>query len=129
MQATIEVNGLRKRFGPTLALDGMSFTVAPGQVTGFVGPNGAGKTTTMRVILGLDAAEEGTATVGGKSYASLRQPMRVLGSLLDAGALQPSRSAVPSHRRYSSPVARQQRSLPLAAVPSQQHGQPDLTTR
>jgi ABC-2 type transport system ATP-binding protein len=93
MQATIEVNGLRKRFGPTLALDGMSFTVAPGQVTGFVGPNGAGKTTTMRVILGLDAAEEGTATVGGKPYASLRQPMRMIGSLLDAGALQPSRSA------------------------------------
>jgi len=93
MQATIEVSGLRKRFGPTLALDGMSFTVQPGQVTGFVGPNGAGKSTTMRVILGLDAAEEGKATVGGRSYASLRQPMRVIGSLLDAGALQPSRSA------------------------------------
>ena len=93
MQATIEVSGLRKRFGPTLALDGMSFTVEPGQVTGFVGPNGAGKSTTMRVILGLDAADEGKALVGGKPYASLRQPMRVLGSLLDAGALQPSRSA------------------------------------
>jgi ABC-2 type transport system ATP-binding protein len=93
MPATIEVSGLRKRFGPTLALDGMSFTVQPGQVTGFVGPNGAGKSTTMRVILGLDAADEGTATVGGRPYASLRQPMRVLGSLLDAGALQPSRSA------------------------------------
>ena len=61
MEATIEVSGLRKRFGPTLALDGMSFTVQPGQVTGFVGPNGAGKSTTMRVILGLDAADEGTA--------------------------------------------------------------------
>jgi len=93
MQAAIEVNGLRKRFGPTLALDGMSFTVEPGHVTGFVGPNGAGKSTTMRVILGLDAADEGRALVGGKPYASLRQPMRVLGSLLDAGALQPSRSA------------------------------------
>jgi ABC-2 type transport system ATP-binding protein len=93
MQATIEVSGLRKRFGPTLALNGMSFTVSPGQVTGFVGPNGAGKTTTMRVILGLDAADEGQALVGGKPYASFRQPMRVLGSLLDAGALQPSRSA------------------------------------
>jgi ABC-2 type transport system ATP-binding protein len=93
MQATIEVSGLRKRFGPTLALDGMSFTVQSGQVTGFVGPNGAGKSTTMRVILGLDAADEGKATVGGTSYASLRQPMRVIGSLLDAGALQPSRSA------------------------------------
>ena len=93
MQATIEVTDLRKRFGSTLALDGMSFTVQPGQVTGFVGPNGAGKSTTMRVILGLDAADEGKATVGGKPYASLRQPMRVIGSLLDAGALQPSRSA------------------------------------
>jgi ABC-2 type transport system ATP-binding protein len=93
MQAKIEVSGLRKRFGSTLALDGMSFAVQPGQVTGFVGPNGAGKSTTMRVILGLDAADEGTATVGGRPYASLRQPMLVLGSLLDAGALQPSRSA------------------------------------
>jgi ABC-2 type transport system ATP-binding protein len=93
MQATIEVNGLRKRFGSALALDGMSFTVEPGRVTGFVGPNGAGKSTTMRVILGLDAVEEGRALVGGKPYAYLRQPMRVLGSLLDAGALQPSRSA------------------------------------
>jgi ABC-2 type transport system ATP-binding protein len=93
MQATIEVSGLRKRFGPTLALDGMSFTVQPGQVTGFVGPNGAGKSTTMRVILGLDSADEGSATVGGRPYPSLRQPMRVIGSLLDAGALQPSRSA------------------------------------
>jgi ABC-2 type transport system ATP-binding protein len=93
MQATIEVNGLRKRFGSALALDGMSFTVEPGQVTGFVGPNGAGKSTTMRVILGLDTPDEGKALVGGKPYASLRQPMRVLGSLLDAGALQPSRSA------------------------------------
>src|SRR5580658_1555143 len=90
---TIDVAGLSKRFGTTLALDGMTFTVPPGQVTGFVGPNGAGKSTTMRVILGLDGADEGKATVGGTSYASLRQPMRVIGSLLDAGALQPSRSA------------------------------------
>jgi ABC-2 type transport system ATP-binding protein len=92
MQATIEVRGLRKRFGPTLALDGMTFTVAPGQVTGFIGPNGAGKTTTMRVILGLDAADEGTALVGGRRYASLHRPLTHLGSLLDAAALQPSRT-------------------------------------
>ena len=91
-EATIEVSGLRKRFGSTLALDGMSFTVRPGQVTGFVGPNGAGKSTTMRVILGLDAAEAGSALVAGRPYASLRQPLRVLGSLLDAAALQPSRT-------------------------------------
>src|SRR5215472_10671766 len=93
MRTMIEVTGLRKRFGPTRALDGMSFTVQPGQVTGFVGPNGAGKTTTMRVILGLDAPDEGTALVNGEAYRSLRHPMRVVGSLLDAGALQPSRSA------------------------------------
>jgi ABC-2 type transport system ATP-binding protein len=92
MEATIEVTGLRKRFGPTVALDGMSFTVAPGQVTGFVGPNGAGKSTTMRVILGLDAPDAGSALIGGRPYQSLRHPMRYVGSLLDAGALQPSRT-------------------------------------
>ena len=93
MDMTIEVRGLRKSFGPTLALDGMTFTVAPGQVTGFVGPNGAGKTTTMRVILGLDAPDGGTALVGGRRYASLHRPLRQVGSLLDAAALQPSRTA------------------------------------
>ncbi len=93
MEATIEVSGLRKRFGPVLALDGMSFRVAPGQVTGFVGPNGAGKSTTMRVILGLDATDEGTALIGGQPYASLRHPLSHVGALLDAAALQPSRSA------------------------------------
>ena len=93
MEATIEVTGLRKRFGSVLALDGMTFMVEPGQVTGFVGPNGAGKSTTMRVVLGLDAADAGTALIGGQPYASLRHPLSCLGSLLDAGALQPSRSA------------------------------------
>jgi ABC-2 type transport system ATP-binding protein len=93
MEATIEVSGLRKRFGPVLALDGMSFTVVPGQVTGFVGPNGAGKSTTMRVVLSLDAADEGTALIGGQPYASLRHPLSHVGALLDAAALQPSRSA------------------------------------
>jgi ABC-2 type transport system ATP-binding protein len=93
VSTTIEVTGLRKSFGPALALDGMSFTVRPGQVTGFVGPNGAGKTTTMRVVLALDAPDSGTALVGGQPYARLRRPMSRIGSLLDAGALQPSRSA------------------------------------
>ncbi len=93
MEATIEITGLRKRFGPTVALDGMSFNVMPGQVTGFVGPNGAGKSTTMRVILGLDAADEGSALIGGKRYQSLRHPLSHVGALLDAAALQPSRSA------------------------------------
>jgi ABC-2 type transport system ATP-binding protein len=89
----IEVAGLRKRFGPTLALDGMTFTIEPGQVTGFIGPNGAGKSTTMRVILGLDAPDEGTALIGGRPYASLPRPLTAIGSLLDAAALQPSRTA------------------------------------
>jgi ABC-2 type transport system ATP-binding protein len=93
MEATIEVTGLHKRFGSVLALDGMTFSAVPGQVTGFVGPNGAGKSTTMRVILGLDAPDAGTALIGGKPYASLRHPLSCLGSLLDADALQPSRSA------------------------------------
>src|SRR3984893_5756024 len=91
--ATIVVTGLRKRFGPTLALDGMSFAVQAGQVTGFVGPNGAGKSTTMRVILGLEAAEAGHALIAGRPYRSLRRPLCHLGSLLDPAALQPSRTA------------------------------------
>ena len=93
MKTAIEVGGLRKRFGPTVALDGVSFTARPGQVTGFVGPNGAGKSTTMRIILGLDAPDAGRALIGGQPYRSLRYPLRHVGSLLDAGALQPSRSA------------------------------------
>src|ERR1700732_847971 len=92
MEATIDVTGLRKRFGPTLALDGMTFSVRPGQVTGFAGPNGAGKSTTMRVILGLDAADEGTALIEGKPYHSLRHPLNHVGSLLDASSIHPSRS-------------------------------------
>ncbi|WP_433199885.1 ATP-binding cassette domain-containing protein [Dactylosporangium sp. CS-047395] len=91
--ATITVEGLRKRFGPTLALDAMTFAVRPGLVTGFVGPNGAGKSTTMRVVLGLDAADEGTALVGGRPYRGLARPLCHLGSLLDAAALHPSRTA------------------------------------
>ncbi|GAA2071638.1 ABC transporter ATP-binding protein [Actinomadura alba] len=89
----ITVNGLRKRFGATSALDGMTFTVRPGQVTGFVGPNGAGKSTTMRVVLDLDAADAGEALVAGRPYRTLRNPLRHIGSLLDAAALQPGRTA------------------------------------
>jgi ABC-2 type transport system ATP-binding protein len=92
MGTSIDVTGLRKRFGPTTALDGMTFTVSPGRVTGFVGPNGAGKSTTMRVILGLDAADAGTALVGGRPYASLARPLSHVGSLLDPAALQPART-------------------------------------
>jgi ABC-2 type transport system ATP-binding protein len=93
MNASIEIEALRKRFGSTQALDGMTFTVRPGHVTGFVGPNGAGKSTTMRVVVGLDAADAGTATIGGRPYRTLKNPLTHAGSLLDAGAVQPSRSA------------------------------------
>jgi ABC-2 type transport system ATP-binding protein len=92
METTIEVAGLRKRFGRTLALNGMTFTVSPGQVTGFIGPNGAGKSTTMRVILGLDAPDAGHALIAGRPYASLRDPLTHVGALLEAAALQPSRT-------------------------------------
>jgi ABC-2 type transport system ATP-binding protein len=91
-EATITVSGLRKRFGTTQALDGMSFTVQAGQVTGFVGPNGAGKSTTLRVIVGLDAPDAGSALIGEQVYRSLRRPLSRVGALLDAGALQPGRS-------------------------------------
>jgi ABC-2 type transport system ATP-binding protein len=90
--AGIAVSGVYKRFGRTVALDGMTFSVWPGLVTGFVGPNGAGKSTTMRVIAGLDACDAGTALVGGRPYRSLRRPMSHLGALLDAAAVQPNRS-------------------------------------
>ena len=93
MDATIEVEGLRKRYGRTLAVDGLSFVVPPGLVTGFVGPNGAGKSSTMRVILGLDRPDEGRALVSGRPYAALRRPLCEVGALLDAGALHPGRRA------------------------------------
>jgi len=105
MQATIEVRGLRKSFGPTLVLDGMTFTVAPGQVTGFVGPNGAGKTSTMRVILGLDAPDEGTALVGGRRYTALRRPLTHLGSLLDAARCSPPAPAATTCSGWPTPRA------------------------
>src|SRR4051812_20744911 len=89
----IEVRQLVKRYGATRAVDGLSFTVEPGRVTGFVGPNGAGKSTTLRVILGLDAPDAGTALVGGRRYQSFRTPLREVGALLDAGAVHPGRSA------------------------------------
>jgi ABC-2 type transport system ATP-binding protein len=91
MDATIEARGLRKRYGSTVAVDGLSFTVQPGQVTGFVGPNGAGKSTTMRIILGLDTPDAGTALVGGRPYRTIRRPLHQVGALLDAAAVHPGR--------------------------------------
>jgi ABC-2 type transport system ATP-binding protein len=89
----IEVDKLTKRFGAVTALDGLSFAVRPGMVTGFLGPNGAGKTTTMRVILGLEAPTVGTALVGGRRYQGVIRPLHVVGSLLDATAVSGGRTA------------------------------------
>ena len=89
----IEARGLVKRYGPTPAVDHLSFDVRPGTVTGFLGPNGAGKSTTMRMILGLDRPDAGTARVNGQSYHDLRWPLRDVGALLEAKAFHPGRSA------------------------------------
>jgi ABC-2 type transport system ATP-binding protein len=89
----VEVDRLTKRFGPVTAVDGLSFAVRPGQVTGFLGPNGAGKTTTMRVILGLYAPTSGAALVGGRRYQGIVRPLRTVGSLLDATAVHGGRTA------------------------------------
>ena len=89
----IEVRGLTKRYGGTLAVDDLSFTVRPGIVTGFLGPNGAGKSTTMRLILGLDAPTSGTALVNGRPYAQHTAPLREAGALLEARSFHPGRSA------------------------------------
>ena len=89
----IEVRDLRKSYGPTVAVGGLSFDVRPGRVTGFLGPNGAGKSTTMRLILGLDAPTGGEVKVNGRPYARHRFPMHEVGTLLDAQALHPGRRA------------------------------------
>jgi ABC-2 type transport system ATP-binding protein len=89
----IEVRQLSKRYGETLAVDGLTFDVRPGMVTGFLGPNGAGKSTTMRVILGLDAPTAGSATINGKAYRDHPAPAQDVGALLESKAIQGGRSA------------------------------------
>ncbi len=89
----IEVRGLIKRYGAKTAVDGLTFGIEPGKVTGFLGPNGAGKTTTMRCILGLDYPDAGTVTLDGRDYHDLANPMREVGALLEAKAVHGGRSA------------------------------------
>jgi ABC-2 type transport system ATP-binding protein len=89
----IVTRGLTKRYGKTVAVDGLSFTVPSGVVTGFLGPNGSGKSTTMRMIMGLDVPDAGAATVNGLLYDELRWPLREVGALLDAKAFHPGRTA------------------------------------
>jgi len=126
MDAAIEVQGATKRYGRTLAVDGLSFTVRRGRVTGFVGPNGAGKSTTMRLILGLDGADAGEIRVGGRRYTELRSPLREIGALLDAGATHPGRRAR-DHLRWLAagnrlPRRRVDEVLELVGLTSVAHG-------
>ncbi|HEY5880866.1 MAG TPA: ATP-binding cassette domain-containing protein [Nakamurella sp.] len=95
----IEAISLTKRYGTTVAVDDLSFTVQPGMVTGFLGPNGAGKSTTMRMMLGLDNPNGGRALIDGRPYAALHHPLTQVGSLLDANWVHPNRSAR-SHLRF-----------------------------
>ncbi|MFF5969272.1 ATP-binding cassette domain-containing protein [Streptomyces collinus] len=90
---SIDVQDLTKEFGGRRAVDRLTFRVQPGRVTGFLGPNGAGKSTTMRLVLGLDRPTAGSATIGGRPYATLREPLRHVGALLDAQAAHGSRTA------------------------------------
>jgi ABC-2 type transport system ATP-binding protein len=89
----IVVDNLTKRYGKKTAVDGLTFAVEPGMVTGFLGPNGSGKSTTMRLILGLHSPTAGSATVNGKRYATHRAPLHEVGVLLEARAVHPGRSA------------------------------------
>src|SRR5690606_27151700 len=89
----IEARGLTKRYGDRVAVDGISFRIEPGHVTGFLGPNGAGKSTTMRMIVGLTRPTSGTVTVAGQRYAELRSPLTTVGALLDAKAVHTGRTA------------------------------------
>jgi ABC-2 type transport system ATP-binding protein len=89
----IAVEHLSKRYGDTLAVDDLSFTVRPGIVTGFLGPNGAGKSTTMRLMVGLDQPTAGSATIGGRRYHELRAPLYEVGTMLEARAIHTGRSA------------------------------------
>ena len=107
----IEATGLTKRYGSTLAVNNLSFSVASGKVTGFLGPNGAGKSTTMRMILGLDNPTAGQVRIGGKLYHELKEPLRTVGALLDAKWVHPNRSA----RAHLQWMARSNR-IPAARV-------------
>ncbi len=89
----IEIDGLTRRYGDKTAVDGLSFVVEPGVVTGFLGPNGAGKSTTMRMIAGLDRPDSGTVRVNGKHYPGAAAPMAELGIVLDARSVHPGLSA------------------------------------
>ena len=120
--ARIEVNGLTKKFGSFTAVDDLSFTVEPGQITGFLGPNGAGKTTTLRMILDLVQPTAGTATIDGVPYRNLHQPVRVVGAALEATNFHPGRSGRDHLRVIAAtagiPNSRVDEMLELVGIPA-----------
>ena len=101
--ATIEIQGLTKRFGDVAAVDDLSFSAREGAVTGFLGPNGAGKTTTLRMLLGLVTPTAGTATIDGSPYADLAEPFRHVGAVLESDALPPRPPSAPTTCACSPP--------------------------
>jgi ABC-2 type transport system ATP-binding protein len=100
----VEFAGLTKRFGTLTAVDDLTFAVAPGRVTGFLGPNGAGKTTTLRMLLGLVRPTSGTATIDGRGYADLEDPLAVVGAALEATDVHPGRSGRDHLRALALPA-------------------------
>ncbi|MCM2389468.1 ABC transporter ATP-binding protein [Streptomyces albipurpureus] len=123
----IEANDLTKRFGRCTAVDGLSFQVQPGRVTGFLGPNGAGKSTTMRMMLGLDRPTSGTVSIDGVPYQRLSDPLRTVGALLDARAVHPRRTAL-NHLRILArsngiPARRVREVIELTGLSSVAHRQ------
>jgi ABC-2 type transport system ATP-binding protein len=107
----ISVRGLTKEYGDVRAVDDLSFDVEAGKVTGFLGPNGAGKSTTMRIVMGLDRPTTGSATVAGRRYVDLDEPLHEVGALLDAGAMHPGRTGR-AHLR----IAALSNGIPLSRV-------------
>jgi ABC-2 type transport system ATP-binding protein len=121
----IEVQQLTKRYGDKTVVDNLTFTVKPGQVTGFLGPNGAGKSTTMRMIIGLDRPSGGSVTVNGKAYDRHHAPLQEIGSLLEAKSVHPGRSAF-AHltalaRTHGIPRSRVDEVIELAGLRSVAH--------
>jgi ABC-2 type transport system ATP-binding protein len=111
----ITVDHLTKRYGNVVAVDGLSFEIGPGRVTGFLGPNGAGKTTTLRMLLGLAAPDDGTATIDGFRYRGLPDPARRVGAALDNNCFHPGRSAL-EHLRVVATAAGISRSRPAEVL-------------
>src|SRR4051794_39274271 len=105
MTAAVELRALSKAFGSVCAVDNLNAVVEPGQVTAFLGPNGAGKSTTLRMLLGLAAPTAGEATIGGKRYNELSDPVRQVGAVLESSGCHPGRTAF-DHLRILATAAR-----------------------